>query len=205
MLISAPLCFFCGGRTARRVRARWCALPWLGTKMRKSDVTVPGALYSEPGSRRMEGGRRREEGENEIGKGSRQRGRERGDSVITFTLPDTAVRLTFDSYPQPLCTPLSQYLTLSICLSLLSLFTESKQKLELSGFVCIEREQRCFSILLTFCSASVDSWLHVLLKLVKVNCQICGFHYVAAIEFHTDMTFYCLLPSAAYRSWDKVL
>ncbi len=158
------------------------------------------------GVERMEGGRRRrEEGENEIGKGSRQRGREHGDSVITFTLPDTAVRLMLDSYPQPLCNPLSQYLTLSICLSLLSLFTQSKQKLELSGFVCIECEQRCFSISLTFCSASLASWLHVLLKLLKVNCQIFGFHYVTAIGFHIEMTFYCLLPSAAYRSWDKEL
>lgn len=60
MLISAPLCFFCGGRTAQRVRARWCALLRLGTKMRKSDVTVPGALYSEPGSRK-DGGREEEE------------------------------------------------------------------------------------------------------------------------------------------------
>lgn len=42
----------------------------------------------------------REEGENGIGKSSRQRGREHGDSVITLTLPDTAVRLMLDSYPQ---------------------------------------------------------------------------------------------------------
>ena len=35
-----------------------CALLWLGTAMRESDVMVPAALYSEPGSGRMEGGRR---------------------------------------------------------------------------------------------------------------------------------------------------
>lgn len=41
-----------------------CALLWLGTATRESDVMVPAALYSEPGSGRMDGGRR--EGENEM-------------------------------------------------------------------------------------------------------------------------------------------
>lgn len=63
----------------------------------ESDAMVPGALYSEAGSKRMKGGKRREK--MKWGKGSRQRGREHGDSVITFTLPDTAVRLMLDSYP----------------------------------------------------------------------------------------------------------
>lgn len=35
-----------------------CALLWLGTATRESDVMVPAALYSEPGSGRMDGGRR---------------------------------------------------------------------------------------------------------------------------------------------------
>lgn len=42
-----------------------CALLWLGTATRESDVMVPAALYSEPGSGMMDGGRR-EEGENEM-------------------------------------------------------------------------------------------------------------------------------------------
>lgn len=49
----------------------------------------------------------REEGENE--KGSRRSGREHGDSVITFTLPDTAVRLTL--IPSRLPSPLSRRLS----------------------------------------------------------------------------------------------
>lgn len=60
---------------------------------------VPGALYSEPGSKKMEGASNR--GKVKYEKGCRQRGREYGDSVITCTLSDTAVRLTLHSYPQP--------------------------------------------------------------------------------------------------------
>lgn len=39
-----------------------CALLWLGTATRESDVMVPAALYSEPGSGRMDGGWREEGG-----------------------------------------------------------------------------------------------------------------------------------------------
>lgn len=60
MLISAPLCFSCGGRTAQRVQAHWCAFAVAWHKDEGSDATLPGALYSEPGSEGIEGGKRRE-------------------------------------------------------------------------------------------------------------------------------------------------
>lgn len=99
MLISAPsLLLLWWQDGAEGASSLVCsAVAWHGDE--GSDVMVPGALYSEPGSGRMEGARRREK--MKWGKGSRQRGREHGDSVITFTLPDTAVRLMLDSYPQP--------------------------------------------------------------------------------------------------------
>lgn len=62
MLISAPLLllWWQDGVEEGASSLVFLLLLQLGTKMRKGDVAVPGALYSEPGSGRMEGGMGRE-------------------------------------------------------------------------------------------------------------------------------------------------
>lgn len=146
MLIPAPLCFFCGGSATQRVQAVLVCSPCGLAQRWGEQCDVPGALYSKPGSRGMEAGRRGGGGR-KWNRKRRQGGREHRESVITFTPPDTAVRLTLDSYPKPFLHSPLQYLTLSVCLSL---FTQSKQKLELTHFRSIAFVQVCFAILQLF-------------------------------------------------------
>lgn len=80
-----------------RVEADWCALAVAWHKDECSDVTGL-VVYSELGSGRMEWDEQGGGGGRMGGKGSRQRGRELEDSLISFILSEPATCLILHPY-----------------------------------------------------------------------------------------------------------